>query len=145
AFVAEFARRLRGQSPALALPLTWIEQRLSESGLTIEQSVQSENQQQAVDQVSISNSIGSLRFLSAMDWRTFVETMSVVERTLREDPAAAYGKMDFATRDCYRHVVEKMARSSRRSEREVARHAVHLAQQGASKNGGDDRAAHVGF
>ncbi|MBI2456633.1 MAG: hypothetical protein HYV46_10940, partial [candidate division NC10 bacterium] len=31
-FVAEFARRLQGQGPALALPLTWIEQRLSESG-----------------------------------------------------------------------------------------------------------------
>jgi hypothetical protein len=61
-FVAELARRLQGQGPALALPLTWIEQRLSESGLTIEQLVQSENQQQAADQVSISNSIGSLRF-----------------------------------------------------------------------------------
>ncbi len=145
AFVAEFARRLQGQSPALALPLTWIEQWLSESGLTIEQSVQSENQQQAVDQVSISNSIGSLRFLGAMDWRTFVETMSVVEQTLREDPAAAYGKMDFATRDRYRHVVEKMARNSRLSEREVARHAIHLAQQGAGRNGGDDLEAHVGF
>ena len=43
AFVAELARRLQGQSPALALPLTWIEQRLAESGLTIEQLVQSEN------------------------------------------------------------------------------------------------------
>ncbi len=145
AFVAEFARRLQGQSPALALPLTWIEQRLSESGLTIEQSVQSENQQQAVDQVSISNSIGSLRFLGAMDWRDFVETMSVVEKTLREDPAAAYGKMDFATRDRYRHAVEKMARSSRLSEREVARHAIHLAQQGVGRNGGDGRETHVGF
>ena len=145
AFVAEFARRLQGQSPALALPLTWIEQRLSESGLTIEQSVQSENQQQAVDQVSISNSIGSLRFLGAMDWREFVETMSVVEQTLREDPAAAYGKMDFATRDRYRHAVEKMARSSRLSEREVARHAIHLAQQGVSRSGGDGRETHVGF
>ena len=71
----------------MALPLTWIEQRLSESGLTIEQLVQSENQQQAADQVSISNSIGSLRFLGAMDWREFVETMSVVEQMLREDPA----------------------------------------------------------
>src|SRR5512140_3670373 len=42
AFVAELARRLQGQSAALALPLTWIEQRLGESGLTIEQLVQSE-------------------------------------------------------------------------------------------------------
>jgi cellobiose phosphorylase len=145
AFVAEFARRLQGQSPALALPLTWIEQRLSESGLTIEQLVQAENQQQAVDQVSISNSIGSLRFLGAMDWRTFVETMSVVEQTLCEDPDAAYGNMDFATRDRYRHVVERMARRSRLSECEVARHAIHLAQQGASRNNGDGREAHVGF
>jgi len=145
AFVAEFARRLQGQSSALALPLTWIEQRLSESGLTIEQSVQSENQQQAVNQVSISNSIGSLRFLGAMDWRTFVETMSVVEQTLREDPAASYRQMDFATRDRYRHVVEKMAKCSRLSECDVARHAIRLAQQAASGNGGEDRAAHVGF
>ena len=144
-FVAEFARRLQGQSPALALPLTWIEQRLSESGLTIEQLVQSENQQQAADQVSISNSIGSLRFLGAMDWREFVETMSVVEQTLREDPGGVYGKMDFATRDRYRHVVEKIAKSSRLSESEVARKAIQLAREGAARKGGDDRAAHVGF
>src|SRR5260370_41034103 len=68
-FVAEFARRLQGQSSVLALPLTWVEHHLSENGLTIEQLVQSEIQQQAADQVSISNSIGSLRFLGAMDWR----------------------------------------------------------------------------
>src|ERR1700761_410179 len=60
-FVAELARRLQGQSPALALPLTWVEQRLSESGLSIERLVQVEAQQQAADQVSISNSINSLR------------------------------------------------------------------------------------
>ncbi|PTL37043.1 cyclic beta 1-2 glucan synthetase [Candidatus Methylomirabilis limnetica] len=144
-FVAEFARRLQGQSPALALPLTWIEQRLSESGLTIEQLVQSENQQQAADQVSISNSIGSLRFLEAMDWRKFVEAMSVVEQTLREDPGGVYGQMDFATRDRYRHVVEQIAKSSRLSESEVARKAIQLVHEGAAKNGSDDRAAHVGF
>src|SRR5512139_3344499 len=144
-FVAELARRLQGQGPALALPLTWIEQRLSEVGLTIEQLVQSENQQQATDQVSISNSIGSLRFLGAMDWRHFVEQMSVVEQTLREDPAGTYGHMDFATRDRYRHVVEKEAKSSPLSESEVARTAIRLAREGMARTGWDDREAHVGF
>ncbi|HSW52034.1 MAG TPA: hypothetical protein VLG93_02285, partial [Sulfuricaulis sp.] len=144
-FVSEFARRLQGQSPALALPLTWIEQLLSESGLTIEQLVQSGNQQQAADHVSISNSIGSLRFLGAMDWRDFVETLSVTEQKLREDPGAIYGRMDFATRDRYRHVVEKIAKQSRLSEGEVAEKAVRLAQQGAARQGSDDRTAHVGF
>jgi len=144
-FVAEFARRLQGQGPALAMPLTWIEQRLSESGLTIKQLVQSENQKQAADQVSISNSIGSLRFLGAMDWREFVETMSVVEQTLREDTGGVYGKMDFPTRDRYRHVVEKIAKISRLSESEVAREAIQLAHESAARNGCDDRSAHVGF
>ena len=55
-FVAELTRRLQGQGPSLALPLTWIEQQLSESSLTIDQLIQSENQQQAADQLSISNS-----------------------------------------------------------------------------------------
>src|SRR4029077_12870213 len=73
AFVAELARRLQGHSAGLALALTWIEQRLAESHQTIEQLVQLENQQQASDQVSISNSIGSLRCLGAIDWREFVE------------------------------------------------------------------------
>src|SRR3989338_1535665 len=119
-FIAELTRRLQGQGPALAMPLTWIEQRLSESGLTIKQLVQSENQKQAADQVSMSNSISSLRFLGVMDWREFVEKMSDVERTLREDTGGVYGRMDFQTRDRYRHVVEKIARSSRLSHSEVA-------------------------
>ena len=76
AFIAELVRRLQGHGPALALPLTWIEQRLAEVSLTIEQMVQAENQQQAVDQVSISNSIGSLRFLGAYDWRVFVSRVA---------------------------------------------------------------------
>jgi len=144
-FVAEFARRLQGQSSALALPLTWIEQRLSESGLTIEQLVRSESQQLAADQVSIGNSIGSLRFLGAMDWREFVERMSVVEQVLREDPGGIYGLMDISTRDRYRHAVEKIAKGSPLSEGEVARKAIQLSGEDASRGGGDNRAAHVGY
>ena len=139
-FVAELARRLQGRGPALALPLTWIEQHLAESGRTIAQLVQAENQLQAADQVSISNSIGSLRVLGAMDWPEFVETLSVVEQCLREDPADTYARMDFATRDRYRHATEEIARHGRLSEGEVARRAVELARAGS---GG--RAGHVGF
>jgi cyclic beta-1,2-glucan synthetase len=145
AFVAELTRRLQGQGPALALPLTWIEQHLVDSSLTIEQLVQSENQQQAADQLSLSNSIGSLRLLSSTDWRKFVETMSAVEQTLCKDPAGVYGNMDFATRDQYRHVVEKIAKRSRLSENEVARIAISLAGEGVDGQDGFNRADHVGF
>lgn len=144
AFVAELARRLQGRGPALALPLTWIEQHLAESGSSIGQMVQIENQLQAADQVSISNSIGSLRILGAMDWRRFVEGQSVVEQTLLGDPAGVYGRMDFATRDHYRHATEKMARTSRLAEGGLAALVVEMARAAVAAGDGEN-AGHVGF
>jgi cyclic beta-1,2-glucan synthetase len=145
AFVAELVRRLQGQNASLAMPLHWIEQRLSELGLSTTQMVQSENQQQAADQVSISNSISSLRLLAATDWHAFVEAMSLAERSLREDPSGEYALMDFATRDHYRHVLEKIARRSGLAEEQVARCCVQLAREAAARDAGDNRAAHVGY
>ncbi len=143
-FVAEFARRLHGHSAALALPLTWLEQRLSEKSLAIEQVVQAEGQRQAAEQVSIANCIGSLRFLEAMDWRDFVEATSVVERVLRGDPAGVYERMEFATRDQYRHAVEELGKHSPLSEKEIAEAAVRLSG-GVGRGDEGDRAKHVGF
>ncbi|HEY0879774.1 MAG TPA: glucoamylase family protein [Zeimonas sp.] len=143
AFVAELVRRLQGRSPSLALPLTWVEQHLAEAGLTIEQQVRRENRRQAADEVLVSNSIGSLRELAALDWRAFVEEMSLVERALAQDPAGVYTRMDFATRDRYRHAVEELARRSPRSELEVARKAVEIAAAAAREAG--EPAWHVGY
>jgi cyclic beta-1,2-glucan synthetase len=135
AFVAELATRLQAHG-ALSFPLSWLEQRLGELGQTVEHVFDLATQSQAADQVSIGNTIGSLRFLAATDWRDFVEEMSVVERTLRAD--ATYATMDFATRDRYRHVVEAIARRSVATEDDIARAAIRLAAAGSG------RTAHVG-
>jgi cyclic beta-1,2-glucan synthetase len=145
AFVAELTRRLQGHGPALALPLTWIEQRLAESSQTIEQLVLSETQQQAADQVSISNSIGSLRFLGTTDWRVFVEATSCVEAILLEDPHDLYRRMDFSTRDRYRRVVDRLAKRSPLTEAEVAREAIVLAKRSAGAHPGELHRGHVGY
>ena len=144
AFVSELTRQLRGKGPDLALSLNWIEQQLSENGLTSTELVNAEIQKQAADQVSMSNSIGSLRFLNAMDWRDFVEKHSIVDQTLREDAGEVYSCMDFSTRDRYRHVVEHIAKKSKISEHEVARIAIQLAQKNADSDK-NDRTAHVGY
>ena len=144
-FVAEFSQRLSRQTPVLHLARSWLEQRLAEEGLSVEQLVQQESQSQAADQVSVSHCIASLRLLSATDWKDFVEALSVVDKTLRSDPAGVYPSMDFATRDCYRHSVEFFGRHSKMPEPEVAQHAVRLAAENALKLGGMDRTAHVGY
>lgn len=144
-FVEEFCSRMQGQSPALATVESWIQHRLAEQGLNREQLQRADNQIQAADQISIGNSIGSLRFLSIMDWQTFVETMSVIERTLQTDPAEMYALMDFATRDRYRHRAETLARQAGINENAVARVAIQLAQESSTRDRSNARQAHVGF
>jgi len=145
AFVAELNRELRGKGPELALSLNWIEHQLSERGLSIEELVISEVQKQAVHQVSMSNSIGSLRLLDELNWRDFVEEHSIVEQTLREDFDGIYGSMDFAVRDRYRHVVEDIAKKSKINEYEVARIAIQLAHESTPERDKDIRTTHVGY
>ena len=144
-FVAEFSLKLSGKGPQFALPLTWVEQQLSESGLTREALVQTEIQQQAADQVNISNTIGSLRSLDANDWKEFVEKTSYVEAALHRDPSGHYAAMDFQTRDIYRHIVEKLAKHSGLDEQQVAQLAIQLAQEHAQLKGVDKRLSHVGY
>ena len=143
-FVAELTRRLQEKGNALILAINWLEQTLSEHGLSSMDLIQQENQKQAADQVSISNSISSLRFLGTSDWREFVEATSIVEYTLRQDVAGVYPNMDFHTRDDYRHVVEKIAKNSDLPEQEVAKIAIDLAKESAEKNN-DQRTTHVGY
>ncbi|MBU0968490.1 MAG: cyclic beta 1-2 glucan synthetase [Proteobacteria bacterium] len=147
-FVEEFYARLQAQGPAMAFVQTWVEQKLLEQGVTATQLSEAANRTAAANQISIANSIGSLRFIGAMDWREYVESLSVVEQTLCEDPAGMHAGQDFATRDRYRHVIEDVARGcahSSRSEFAVAREAIVLAQTAAKRLGANDRTAHVGY
>jgi cyclic beta-1,2-glucan synthetase len=89
----------------------------------------------------VGGGIVSLRALGAEDWRSFVEELSAVEGILREDPAGVHGRMDFRTRDRYRHAVEAIARRSGRTEEEVARVALELARREPEPS----RRRHVGY
>jgi cyclic beta-1,2-glucan synthetase len=144
AFLAELMRHLQGQNPNFSFASSWLEQRLADQGQTTEQLILAEGQSQAADQVSVGNSITSLRFLAVNDWRTFVADQSLVEQTLNRDPADVYARMNFATRDRYRHAVEAIARRSHCSEYDVAQRAVQLSQAEAAA-GSNHRTHHVGY
>ncbi|QOW21845.1 GH36-type glycosyl hydrolase domain-containing protein [Novilysobacter avium] len=143
AFVAELVRQVQGQGSVLALALTWVEQWLADGGTDVEQIVHADGQTQSSDQMSVGNSISSLRFLTLVDWQEFVESASLVDAVLRQDPTATYSRMDFATRDRYRHLTEEIARRGRLEEIDVAKKALELARQSAAQT--KDIRSHVGF
>jgi cyclic beta-1,2-glucan synthetase len=145
AFVSEFTRRLQGKGPHLALALNWQEQELMERGLTSNELIHIENQKQAVSQVSMSNSINSLRFLSTTNWQQFVENLSAVDDALRQDPHGTYPLMDFNTRDQYRHKIEYIAKHCSCSEYEIAMLALTIARKHHTGKGPQSKQAHVGY
>ncbi|MEW5827537.1 MAG: glucoamylase family protein [Chloroflexota bacterium] len=92
------------------------------------------------DDTLVANSIISLRMLATQDWKAFFEQTSLVEGTLRDDPAGVYSQMDFGTRNQYRNVVESLARNTEWDELQIARAAVALAGRNP-----DGRSRHVGY
>jgi cyclic beta-1,2-glucan synthetase len=145
AFVVQLTQRLREQDPAVMPVFDWLEQQLGKKGLSIEQVVHIEHQRQAAAQVTVGNIITSMRLLSTLDWRDFFESVSLVDSALGEDPAGLYARMTFATRDHYRHVVERISKRTAATELEVAQGAVRLAAESKESNPGDEARAHVGY
>ena len=85
------------------------------------------------DHLIVENSIRSLRALAVYDWKRFFETLSLVDHTLRQDPARLYAGMDFETRDRYRKAVEEISMYGKIDELAVAQSAVNLARVGLER------------
>ncbi len=71
--------------------------------------------------------------------------MSLVEHALLRDPAGAYGRMDFLSRDQQRHAVEQIADPSGEAQLQLALKVVDSARRAAANGSMTDRAAHVGY
>ncbi|MDT4898251.1 MAG: cyclic beta,2-glucan synthetase [Acidobacteriota bacterium] len=145
AFIVHLVQRLRDQDPAVMAVIERLEQHLAERGSSTEQLVHEEHQRQATAQVTVGNIITSMRLLSTLDWRDFFEEVSLVDPILGEDPAGAYARMEFASRDRYRHVIERISKRTRADELKVARRAVELAARSQQTESQDERHAHVGY
>ncbi|HEY1809816.1 MAG TPA: glucoamylase family protein [Acidobacteriaceae bacterium] len=92
--------------------------------------------------------IQSLREIAFVDWFFIMEPLVVFDAVLRDDPAGAYPKMDFDSREVYRKQVSRIARYSDCSETEVARAAINMAKEAQQQPIADPRVylrrSHVG-
>ncbi|HET9492651.1 MAG TPA: hypothetical protein VFR15_00300, partial [Chloroflexia bacterium] len=144
-FAVRLLQRLRDAGPAVTPVVEWLEEELAGAGSSTEEAVRAEFGRHAAVQASVGNTISSMRRMSATNWADFVERHSAMEGLLRTDPAGVYQDMDFATRDRYRHRLERIARRAGKSEIDVTRRALQFAQASKEANPDDLRRAHVGY
>jgi cyclic beta-1,2-glucan synthetase len=144
-FLARLASRLAAAEHDVGPAMQRIEGAFAQVGVRAAEVVAGEHRRIASDQVSIANAVTSIRFVQAADWRAFFERTNVVEHTLRTDPTGVYPNMDFASRDRYRHAIEKIARRASRTELDVAHEAIGAAAAALSADGDDTVRGHVGW
>ncbi|MFS4458043.1 GH36-type glycosyl hydrolase domain-containing protein [Bdellovibrio sp. HCB2-146] len=124
ALIVYLLQRLRFQEARVDPILQWIEQTLSRQNLQIDSLITEEHIRQAAANATARNIITSFRFVAAFNWQDFFEKISLVDLTLRQNPM--YGNMDFATRDRYRHRIEKLAKRCDSSEWDLAKKVIQI-------------------
>jgi cyclic beta-1,2-glucan synthetase len=139
-FAVHLLQRLRESDPDQTPALAWLTKRIEEQGLTPDEIVRLEHQEQVATHVTVRNVITSMRHISSVDWADFFESVSLVEQTLRRGSRVA--EMDFPTRDRYRHAIEDLSRRSRMNEIEIAERVIERARAAAEV--GDERRSDPG-
>ncbi len=91
----------------------------------------------------------SLQEIKQTAWKLVIEPLILFDKVLREDPAGAYARMDYETREQYRQEIVTIASRSDCSEIKVAGEVLALARRAKERPNQDprvtERTSHVGF
>ena len=143
--IEHFSHRVKPYKNLSAVCREFFDEKLSEFESGLEKLVRMEHELQTSLQVSIGNSITSLREMDALDFNNLFQRLCRVEQSLKEDPAGCYASMDRESRDFYRGVT-RIARITGATEINVAKISVKLASKYANQpNFKDKRKSHVGY
>jgi cyclic beta-1,2-glucan synthetase len=97
---------------------------------------------------AVEPAVRSLQDIKQTSWKLIIEPLILFDRVLRDDPAGAYPRMDYETREVYRQRVVNIAERSDCSEMRVASEVLALARQARQQPKEDPRVtlrdSHVG-
>ncbi|MGR8980317.1 MAG: GH36-type glycosyl hydrolase domain-containing protein [Gammaproteobacteria bacterium] len=143
AYAVQILQRLHDPHPGAELSFDFLNEWLSEQGVSLDEIVHREHAEQIADNLTVRNIILSMRAISAFEWPQFVEDVSLVDECLRSHDG--YMAMDFLTRDRYRHAIEDLAKHSPYSEVEVARRVVDKVQCASEQSATDILQSEPGY
>lgn len=124
AFLVQIAQRLQDPRTAAQMRVReWLQQAMPDAALVQTQ----QPAEQAADNLSVSNAIGSLRLIGNADWPAIVARTSTTMQLLLSLPAFEAERDD--TRNQTLHHIERLARRSGRSETEIARTLLELTRR----------------
>ena len=150
-FIEHLFYRLRRSGRSYSNVLRYIDEILDKYNMSSDSIARKEHNTQAVNTVSMGNCIASLKYISSFDWSDIFESVSFLEKILRQDPDGTYGRMDIHSRNYYKRKIGMLAKAYRVSELHIAREAIELASKAFRECGGQAgegpcrKMSHVGY
>ena len=126
AFVVQLVHRLGEGTGDVGTARDWLNDELARLNLTAGDVVRKEHHSIGATNNSVRHIIRSMRVLPDVNWSDFFESVSLVDTALNANPM--FSQMDFATRNSYRNVIERLARRAPLPESEIAQCAVEMAE-----------------
>ena len=144
AVLVQLAREFRNSDDSGPY-LRWLESRAAAQGLSLENLVEADKGRQIQYRVTVGHLLASLHEMNHIFWEDSFEELSLVESILSRDPAGIYPEMDFASRDLFRHKIEKLSRSWKISEQVIAEELLDLANAETEKADSSFVSRHIGY
>ncbi|WP_368294468.1 glucoamylase family protein [Dehalobacter sp. TBBPA1] len=131
-FMERIARKLKEHGLEAKILYNWLDNAASRQNTTVEKAVNSEHHFLTAQGAAMGKLVTDIKQINAENWSAFFENVSLVQQTLQKDPAKIFDKMDFDSRDKYRHEIEGLAGKYKVTEIIVARTLEKLAAQNQS-------------
>lgn len=108
-FIERAAKRLKELGSDAKVLFNWLDNMANKQNLTVEKVISNEHYHLTSNGVMMGRIITTLKLINSENWSEFFEEVSLVQQVLNDDPAGIFTKMDFDSRDKYRHVIENLA------------------------------------
>ncbi len=118
---------------------TILEEIVEKLGFTVEEVIQKEHFDIAIQKVQMGNSITSLKMVQRINFLEIFEKINGVEDILRQDPSGVYPNMDYRTKEYYRNKIKEISKKTKISEIYIAKKMLEIAQAKEGKK------AHIGY
>jgi len=128
-FIEKVAKRLKEHGSDAKILLNWLDNVADKQNMSVEKVISNQNYYLTSNGITMGNLLATIKIINSENWAEFFEGVSLVQQILNNDPADVFRKMDFESRDKYRHEIEILAEKYRVSEITIAKTLEKLAQK----------------
>ncbi len=121
-----------------------IDKELNYLGSSVRELLEKEYRNLSQYKLYLGYGITSLRTIYDLNWENVFNSISLVEKTIRQDPLNMYDKMDYSSKNYYRHRIQELAYRFHVQEIYLAKKIVEFSNEEFDK-GIRDKRAHIGY